>query len=484
MVDKLYRITAVEAQFLLNNKQITSLELTNSYLEHISDVDGKTNAFLTVTADKAIQSAIASDLRRANGNCIGNLDGIPYALKDNICTKGITTSCASRMLENFIPPYSATVYRRMESSGAVLLGKLNMDEFAMGSSCETSYYKTTRNPFDLSRVPGGSSGGSAAAVAACEAMITLGSDTGGSIRQPAAFCGVVGFKPSYGAVSRYGLIAFASSLEQIGPLARNVADVESTFNVVSGYDAMDATSIHSPLNKSYKRIKNSVIGLPKEYFGDDINEEVKETILLTVKELEKQGAKIKEVVLPKIEHSLSAYYIISSAEASSNLSRYDGTNFGFRENADNINDINILSRSNGFGDEVKRRILLGTFVLSSGYYDAYYKKAKLIQQRFANELDTVLSECDIIITPTVPSTAFRVGEMISDPLKMYNADGCTVIVNLAGLPSISVPCGYSNEGLPIGMQLIGKHGMDYSLLSFAKEYESLVGGFKMAEVAI
>ncbi len=482
MKNNLYQLSAFEAQNLLKSKEVTSKELTEACLNRINSIDNKIDAFLTITADKAINAAVASDKRRAGGNNLGPLDGIPYSVKDNICTNGIKTSCASRMLENFVPPYSATAYQRMEDSGAVLLGKLNMDEFAMGSSCETSYFKQTKNPFNLDRVPGGSSGGSAAAVAACEGMVSLGSDTGGSVRQPASLCGVVGFKPSYGAVSRYGLVAFASSLDQIGPLGRSVEDVKDTFNIIAGHDRLDSTSKLKPLSRDSKPINKSIIGLPKEYFEEGIEEETRSFVIAAAKALEKEGATIKEVSVPNLKHSLSAYYIISSAEASSNLARYDGVKFGFRADTDNLNDIYRLSRSVGFGDEVKRRILFGTYVLSGGYYEAYYKRAKLLQRQFTDEMNLVLSECDLLLTPTSPFTAFKLGEKVTDPIKMYAADSCTVTVNLSGLPAITVPCGYSNEGMPIGMQLIGAHGSDYSLLSFAKKYETLVGGFKLPEV--
>ncbi len=481
MNEKMYSLSAMKAKELLEKGEVSSQELTTSCLERIEKVDGTISAYLTVTADKAMSDAKASDARRLKGEKLSVLDGIPYALKDNICTDGIVTSCASKMLKNFTPPYNATAYQRLEDAGTVLLGKLNMDEFAMGSSCENSYFKATRNPFNTECVPGGSSGGSAAAVAAGEAFLTLGSDTGGSIRQPAGFCGVVGLKPSYGAVSRYGLVAFASSLDQIGPLGRSVDDVTEMFNIIAGHDRMDATSITSELKRDKTNIKGSVIGLPKEYFGEGIEQETKDTVMRAARELEKAGATLKEVSIPSTGYSLSAYYIISSAEASSNLARYDGVKYGYRAETDNLDEMYRLTRSNGFGDEVKRRILLGTFVLSSGYYDAYYKRAKLLQRRFAAEFDEVLSGCDALLTPIAPSPAFKVGDRTSDPLKMYAGDSCTVTVNLAGLPALALPAGMSGDGLPIGMQLIGRHGSDFSLLSLGSEYEKLIGGFKFPE---
>ncbi len=478
----LHKLSAKKSAEMMEKGEISSLELTRSCLERIDAVESKVDAFLTVTAERALKQARLSDERRAKGETLGALDGIPYSVKDNICTKGVRTTCASKILENFIPPYSATVQERLERSGAVLLGKLNMDEFAMGSSCENSYFKLTRNPFDTTRVPGGSSGGSAAAVAACEGALSLGSDTGGSIRQPAGLCGVVGFKPSYGAVSRYGLIAFASSLDQIGPLGRSVEDVEKMFDVICGHDIKDATSLTKPPQKTYTDLKNTVIGLPKEYFGDGIEPQTREKVMQAVKVLEAAGVKFKEVSIPSLGYSLSAYYIISSAEASSNLARFDGVKYGYRAECDTLDEMYKKSRSEGFGDEVKRRILLGTYVLSSGYYDAYYKRAKLLQRRFTAEFREVLSGCDMLLTPISMSTAFKIGEKNSLPLEMYAADSCTVTVNLAGLPALSIPCGLSKDSLPIGMQLIGRHGSDYALLSVGAQYEELVGGFAVAQL--
>ena len=391
------------------------------------------------------------------------------------------------MLENYVPPFNASVMDKVYSAGMVVTGKLNMDEFAMGSSTENSYFKPTHNPHDTERIPGGSSGGSAAAVAACEAVVSLGSDTGGSIRQPASYCGVVGLKPTYGSVSRFGLIAFASSLDQIGPIGKTVRDVAMLQSVINGHDKMDSTSVYreyTDLAASLKvNVKGLKIGLPKEYFGEGIDSEVKEKILSAVKTLEANGAVIKEISLPSTDYALSSYYIISSAEASSNLARFDGVRYGYRaENYDGLVDMYEKTRSEGFGDEVKRRIMLGTFVLSSGFYDAYYKKAKLLQRRISAEFSEAFSDIDVIAAPTVPTTAFKIGENTDDPLKMYATDICTVTANISGLPAISVPCGMDGRNLPIGLQLIGDKFTEQKLLNTAFAYEQLTGGFAMPKL--
>ncbi len=479
---ELHKLTAKKSAEMMEKGEISSLELTRSCLDRIDDVESKIDAFLTITSEQALEQARRSDERRAKGETLGLLDGIPYSIKDNICTKGVRTTCASKMLENFIPPYSATVYERLEQSGAVLLGKLNMDEFAMGSSCEKSYFKPSRNPFDISRVPGGSSGGSSAAVAACEGALSLGTDTSGSIRQPAGLCGIVGLKPTYGAVSRYGLVALASSLDQIGPLGRSVEDVERMFSIISGHDARDATSLSKPLEKTEIQLKGAVFGLPKEYFGDNIEPQTKEKVMQAVKVFEAAGVKFKEVSTPSYNYSLPAYYILSSVEIASNLSRFDGIKYGFRADCDNLDDLYKKSRSEGFGDEVKRRILLGNYMLCDDNYEKYYKKAKLLQRRFAKEFEEVLSDCDILLTPTSPTTAFKLGEKNSSLLKMYNSDNCTVAVNHVGLPALSIPCGMSKDSMTIGMQLIGRHRSDYSLLSVGAQYEEIVGGFEIAQL--
>lgn len=472
---------------MLKNKEISSTELTKSVFDRIKAVEGKVDAYLTLNEENAMAQAADIDSKLAAGEELSPLAGIPVGIKDNITTKGLRTTCASRMLENYVPPFNATAMEKVLDSGAVITGKLNMDEFAMGSSTENSYYKPTKNPFDTDRIPGGSSGGSAAAVAAGEAVVTLGSDTGGSIRQPASYCGVVGLKPTYGAVSRYGLVAFASSLDQIGPLGKCVKDVAMVQSLIVGHDKLDATSAYreypnyeSQLKADLKGLK---IGLPKEYFGEGIDPFVKQSVLNAVKEMEKQGAVVKEISLPSTDYALSSYYIISSAEASSNLARYDGVRYGFRaEQFDGLTDMYERTRSEGFGDEVKRRIMLGTFVLSSGFYDAYYKKAKLLQRRIQSEFAQQFENIDVIAAPTTPSTAFKIGENTGDPLKMYATDICTVTVNIAGLPAMSIPCAYDNNGLPVGLQLIGNRFTEQTLLNTAYSYENIVGGFKMPEL--
>ncbi len=476
-----YELTATQAAVMLDKKEISSKELVTACIERIKTTDDSINAFLHVDEQSATQQAMLSDERRAKGESLGVFDGVPYALKDNICTKDIPTTCASRILENFVPPYSATVYDRLNAAGGVMVGKTNMDEFAMGSSCENSYFKATRNPHDTSKVPGGSSGGSAACVAALQVPLSLGSDTGGSIRQPAGFCGVVGLKPTYGAVSRYGLVAFASSLDQIGPFGRTVDDVAMMCDIIYGHDKHDATSLSQEFSRDKRGLKGLKVALPKEYFGEGINPDIKKAVLFAVEAMRKEGAIVSEISLPTTDYALSAYYIVSSAEASSNLARFDGVKYGYRAQADTLNDMYKKSRSEGFGSEVKRRILLGTYVLSSGYYDAYYKRAKLLQRQMCEEYNTALQQYDILLTPISPTTAFGIGEKTESPTEMYAADICTVPLNLTGLPGLCVPCGMSG-GLPVGMQFIGRHGSDFELLSVAKEYERLVGGFVKAEV--
>lgn len=484
---ELFERNAYELSDMLKNKEISSVELTKSVFSRIKAVDDKVNAYVTLNEEEALKTAAEIDEKRSKGENISSLAGIPIGIKDNISTKGLKTTCSSKMLSNYVPPFNATVINKLNDAGAVITGKLNMDEFAMGSSTETSYFKPTCNPHALDRIPGGSSGGSAAAVAVCEAVVSLGSDTGGSIRQPASYCGVVGLKPTYGAVSRFGLVAFASSLDQIGPLGKCVKDVAMVQSVINGHDKMDATSAYKEYTDLSANLSSDVkglrIGLPKEYFGAGIDNEVKESVLNAVKELEKQGAIIKEISLPSTDYALSAYYIISSAEASSNLARFDGVRYGYRaENYDNLIDMYEKTRSEGFGDEVKRRIMLGTFVLSSGFYDAYYGKAKLLQRRISNEFNNAFKDIDVIAAPTVPTTAFKIGENIGDPLKMYATDICTVTVNIAGLPAISVPCGMDNNKLPVGLQLIGNKFTEQTLLNTAYAYENLSGGFVMPKL--
>ena len=470
----------------LDSKEISAKELAQTYFERIKKYDDKVKSFITVTEEKALEQAEKAQDVIDKGEAKA-LTGIPVAVKDNICTEGVKTTCASKMLENFVPPYNATVMEKLDAENIVMLGKTSMDEFAMGGSTQTSAFAKTKNPYDLDRVPGGSSGGSAAAVAAREAIVTLGSDTGGSIRQPASYCGVVGLKPTYGSVSRYGLVAFASSLDQIGPLGKCVKDVAMVQSAIVGHDKYDATSSYREYPDFAADLKADVkglrIGIPKEYFGEGIDPFVKQSVMNAVKELEKQGATVKEISLPSTDYALSSYYIISSAEASSNLARFDGVRYGFRaEEYDGLVDMYERTRSEGFGDEVKRRIMLGTFVLSSGFYDAYYKKAKLVQKRIMQEFASQFADVDVIATPTVPSTAFKIGENTDDPLKMYANDVCTVTVNIAGLPAISIPCAYDDKGLPVGMQLIGGKFTEQRLLNTAYAYEQLVGGFKMPEL--
>ena len=483
---KLFEQPAHVLHDMLVNKEITSLELTQAVLARIDEVEGDVQAYLTITREEALAQAKAVDEKIAKGEEIAFLEGIPGAIKDNICTKGIKTTCASRMLENFVPPYDATVITKLKDVGYALTGKMNLDEFAMGSSCENSAFHITHNPHGLDKVPGGSSGGSAAAVAAGESVLTLGSDTGGSIREPAAYCGIIGLKPTYGAVSRYGLVAFASSLDQIGPMGRSVEDVANLFYTISGQDPYDATSAPTRYPKTAEGLGYDLaglrIGVPKEFY-QHADVAVGAAIWQVIRTLEARGAKVVDISLPSTEYGLSAYYIISSAEASSNLSRFDGVKYGYRaENYTDLNDMYEKTRSEGFGDEVKRRIMLGTFVLSSGYYDAYYKKAKLFQQKVRAEYDEAFRQCDVIITPTAPTAAFKIGENIHDPLKMYASDICTITVNIAGLPALSLPIGMDHE-MPVGMQLIGPHFSEEKLLGIAKEFETMRGGLsKVATV--
>lgn len=480
---KLYEYSAHELSEMLREKKISSVELTKDILSRIDEVDGRVNAYLNVDSEASLKMAENADKMISSGEAVSRLAGIPIGIKDNISTKGVPTTCASKMLENYVPVFNATVVDKLSQAGGVILGKLNMDEFAMGSSTETSYFKTTKNPFDLSCVPGGSSGGSAAAVSCGEAVIALGSDTGGSIRQPASLCGVVGLKPTYGRVSRYGLVAFASSLDQIGSLGRNAKDVALLQDEISGHDPMDATCADRKYNSLYDNLSSGIsglrIGIPKEYFGKGIKPEVAESVMNAVNGLEKLGAKIVPISLPSTDYALSAYYIIACAEASSNLARFDGVKYGYRaKDCDGLIDMYERTRSEGFGREVKRRIMLGTFVLSSGYFDAYYKKAKLLQKRIQQEFTDAFKSVDAIITPTSPSEAFKIGDRISDPLAMYAADICTVTVNIAGLPGLSVPCGYSDSGLPYGMQIIGRKFDEQTILNIGYAHELDMGGYK------
>lgn len=486
---RLYEKTASELSEMLKNKECSAVELCNDVLARINETENKIGSYVTVAEESANENAKKIDKAMAAGDKLHPLAGIPIGIKDNISTKGIRTTCSSKMLENYIPPFDATVINKINNAGMTVIGKMNMDEFAMGSSTETSYMHLTRNPYNTECVPGGSSGGSAAAIAAGEAILTLGSDTGGSIRQPAALCGVVGMKPTYGSVSRYGLVAFASSLDQIGPLGKSVKDVAMLQSLICGHDRYDATSknIEYPdyaaaLKENAKGLK---IGIPKEYFGEGIDSQVKESVMKAVKEFELQGAVIKEISLPSTEYAINTYYIIASAEASSNLARFDGVKYGYRTSEyDGLVDMYEKTRSEGFGDEVKRRIMLGTFVLSSGYFDAYYKKAKRVQNQISQEFSNAFKECDIIATPTVPASAFKIGENIGDPIKMYYNDVCTVTVNIAGLPAISLPCGKDSAGMPMGLQLIGDKFSEQTLLNTAYTYEKICGGFDVLSKAL
>lgn len=482
---ELFEMTAASLSEKLRKKECSAVEITRSVLGQISKKEEQIGSFVTVCEERAMKQAEEVDQKIAAGESLSPLAGIPVGVKDNICTKDVLTTCSSKMLYNFVPPYNATVVDRLERADAIMIGKCNMDEFAMGSSCETSYFKKTKNPWDSDCVPGGSSGGSAACVSAGEAVLSLGSDTGGSIRLPAAYCGVVGLKPTYGSVSRYGLVAFASSLDQIGPLGRSVEDVANLYSIICGRDLMDATSAVREYGNFAQGLNRSVqgmrIGIPKEYFGEGVEPEVKAAVMESVDMLVKEGAQTVPISLPSTDYALSAYYIISSAEASSNLARFDGVKYGYRaEGYANLTELYEKTRSEGFGDEVKRRIMLGTFVLSSGFYDAYYKRAKQMQQKIAQEYTEAFSKCDVIITPTSPSPAFKIGERADNPLKMYAADICTVTVNIAGLPAISVPCGTVSGGLPIGLQMIGPKFSEQVLLNAAGCFENLCGGFGVA----
>lgn len=441
----------------LRKKEYSSAELTKDYLARIEAVDGKIGAFITLTAETALEKAKAFDEGKSASS---SLAGIPCGIKDNMCTKGIKTTCASKMLGEYIPPYSAHAVEMLEKSGAVILGKMNMDEFAMGSTTENSAFKICRNPIDTERVPGGSSGGSAAAVAAKEVAYTLGSDTGGSIRQPASFCGVVGMKPTYGSVSRYGLIAFASSLDQIGPITNTVMDNAVVLNAIAGYDKRDATSVcrsYEDFTADIKKgVKGMKIGIPEQFFGEGIAEDVKKAVMSATEEYRMLGAELVSVSMPSIDYALSAYYVISSAEASSNLARFDGVRYGYRcAEYSNIEELYKKSRSEGFGSEVKKRIMLGTFALSAGYYDAYYKKALQVRSLVRKDFDEAFRKCDFIVSPVAPTVAYKIGEKSGDSLQMYMGDAYSVPVNIAGIPALSLPCGVGDGGMPVGMQLIG-----------------------------
>ncbi len=463
-----------ELRYLLDNHDVTAEELTEHFLDRIERIDPDIRSFVTVCRADALAQAKAAQERIDKGD-IAPMTGIPVALKDNICTRGVRTTCSSKMLENFLPPYDATVTAALKRQGAVLLGKNNMDEFAMGASTVTSYFGVTKNPYDITRVPGGSSGGSAAAVSAGLCPASLGSDTGGSIRQPAAFCGVTGLKPTYGRVSRYGLVAFASSLDQIGPIAKSARDCAYLLDAITYDDGMDMTLAKDlkPLGDIFSGdIKGTRIGLPAEFFGEGVDPEVKEIVMKAALKYKEMGCEIVDVTLPSLKYAIAAYYLIASAEASSNLARYDGVKYGHRsERGDTFEEVLIHTRDEGFGDEVKRRILLGTYALSSGYFDAYYKKATLLREKIKKEYSDIFAKCDVILTPTTPAAAFKIGEKTDDPTQMYLADVCTVTVNIAGLPAVSTPCGYDKDGLPVGMSLVGKAFDEATILRLADRFE-------------
>ena len=469
-------LTVHELKEKLANKELTISEITKAYVDRINEKEKDVEAFVTTLCDEAIKQAKEVEDKVNAGEITSEFAGIPIGIKDNICTKGVKTTCSSKMLENFVAPYNATVVEKLNDENLINLGKLNMDEFAMGGSTEYSAFHVTRNPWNLNTVPGGSSGGSAAAVASQMVPWALGSDTGGSIRQPASFCGVVGLKPTYGLVSRFGLVAFASSLDQIGPITKDVEDAAMLLNIIAGHDEKDTTSENIEKKDYTECLKNDIkglkIGVPKEFFGEGINEEVKVKLEEAIKKYKELGVEVEEFSLDIANFSLASYYIIACAEASSNLGRFDGIRYGYRtKNYDNLQDIFVNSRSEGFGDEVKRRIILGTYVLSSGYYDAYYKKALEVRTLVRNEFEKAFEKYDVLLTPTSPTVAFDIGSKSSNPLEMYLSDICTVSVNIAGLPGISIPCGVDSNNMPIGMQLIGPRFGEEKILNAAYKFE-------------
>ncbi len=471
---ELYRLGVAELSSMLEKGEVSSKEIVGAVYSRIDAVEEKVKSYITLTREEAVKMA-DSAAKEISAGRKKPLSGIPIAIKDNICTKGINTTCASKILRNFIPPYESTVTSRLIENGYVLVGKTNLDEFAMGSSTENSGFHTTRNPWNTERIPGGSSGGSAAAVAADECIAALGSDTGGSIRQPASLCGVVGLKPTYGRVSRYGLVAFASSLDQIGPITKNVSDAAILMNVIAGTDPIDSTSAPVKVPDFSAAIgmdiKGMKIGIPKEYFIEGMDPEVSAAVREAIKKFESLGAVAVEVSLPHTGYAVATYYILATSEASSNLARYDGVKYGSRVEGRDLMEMYMKSRAQGFGAEVKRRIMLGTYTLSSGYYDAYYRKAQQVRTLIKNDFEKAFREVDVIVTPTSPTAAFKIGEKSADPLQMYLADIFTISVNLAGVPGISIPCGFTSAGLPIGMQLIGRHFDEETILKAAHAYE-------------
>jgi aspartyl-tRNA(Asn)/glutamyl-tRNA(Gln) amidotransferase subunit A len=460
---------------MLKRRAITSREVTESVLKRIEEVEDRIHAYITLLPDLAMKQAALADDRLDKGEA-EPLTGIPLAIKDLICSQGVRTTCGSHILDNFIPPYDATVIEKLKAAGAVFVGKANMDEFAMGSSTENSFFGPTRNPWDLERTPGGSSGGSAAAVAADECIASLGSDTGGSIRQPAACCGIVGFKPTYGRISRYGLVAFASSLDQIGPLAKDVRDTALLLQAISGHEPRDSTSMDIPVPDFTRaltgEVRSMVLGVPRECFREGLDPEVANAVKEALRTLEGSGARIVDVSLPHSEYAVAAYYIIAPAEASSNLARYDGVKYGFRSSATrDLMEMYKESRFQGFGTEVKRRIMLGTYALSAGYYEAYYRKASQVRTLIREDFQKAFSQCDVLLTPTAPTPAFKLGEKVDDPLQMYLSDIFTIPCNLAGLPGLSLPCGFNKEGLPIGLQILADYFQEEKILRVAYAFE-------------
>ncbi len=472
----LHRLTIHELHDLLVKKEVTSREATEALYQRIKEVDQRIRAYLLLTEEEAYRQADQVDRKIAKGEEIGDLAGVPLGLKDILCTKGVRTTCGSKILQNYVPFYDGTVVRKLREREGVFLGKLNMDEFAMGSSTENSGFQITRNPWNLDRIPGGSSGGSAASVAADECIAALGTDTGGSIRQPAFCCGVVGMKPTYGRVSRYGLVAFASSLDQIGPITKDVKDCAILMNAISGYDSYDSTSVNIEVpdykQSLIKDVKGIRIGIPQEYFIEGIDPDVEKAVNQSIDLFRKWGAEVRRISLPHSEYAVAVYYIIATAEASSNLARYDGVKYGFRSKGyRDLMEMYTQTRARGFGKEVKRRIILGTYVLSAGYYEAYYRKGSQVRTLMRKDFEEAFREVDVVMAPTAPTPAFRIGEKVEDPLQMYLSDIFTIPVNLAGIPGLSIPCGFSRENLPIGLQIMGKHFDEGMLLRVAYTFE-------------
>ena len=479
---EIIKMTATELAGKINKKELSSVEVTKAFLDRIEKVDTKVKAYISVCKDYALKQAKISDDKIAKGEKIGALEGVPIAIKDNILIKDIKMTAASKILENYIAPYDATVITKLKHAGAVFVGKANLDEFAMGSSTENSAFFTTRNPWNIEHIPGGSSGGSACAVAAMTAPLALGTDTGGSIRQPASCCGIVGVKPTYGRVSRFGAVAFASSLDQIGPMSKTVEDSALLLNIIAGYDRKDSTSINVEVPNYLENIKDSIkglkIGLPKEYFIDGLDKDVKNALDKAIEVYKSLGAEIIEISLPHTDYAVAVYYIICCSEASSNLARYDGVRYGFRANCNNLLDEYQKSRGQGFGAEVKRRIMLGTYALSAGYYDAFYGKAQKVRTLIKQDFENAFNKVDIILTPSAPTPAFKIGEKSSDPLQMYLSDIFTISCNLAAIAAISVPCGFSQKGIPIGMQLLAKHFDEKTMFKVAYAYEQATSWHK------